>query len=129
MTKWPVQKPTRRTTQKHVEHQAATDIQKKLLFVFFSLKVTMVLDGADTVLPGADVSLVISTNGDSFVATAGLDKRVELLAENENVITNAKVRFENQHYFLTHLKSVYTHSPFSKVSDKPFLSTKHFENS
>jgi len=53
----------------------------------------MVLDGADTVLPGADVSLVISTNGDSFVATAGLDKRVELLAENENVITNAKVRF------------------------------------
>jgi len=36
MTKWPVQKPTHRTTQKHVEHQDATDIQNKLFFVFFS---------------------------------------------------------------------------------------------
>ena len=26
MTKWPVQKPTHRTTQKHVEHQDATNI-------------------------------------------------------------------------------------------------------
>jgi len=26
MTKWPVQKSTHRTTQKHVEHQYATDI-------------------------------------------------------------------------------------------------------
>ena len=26
MTKWPVQKPTHRTTQKHVEHHDATDI-------------------------------------------------------------------------------------------------------
>jgi len=29
MTKWSVQKPTHRTTQKHVEHQDATDIWKK----------------------------------------------------------------------------------------------------
>jgi len=28
MTKWPVQKPTHRTTRKHVEHQDATDIQR-----------------------------------------------------------------------------------------------------
>jgi len=37
MTKWPVQKQTHRTTQKHVEHQDTTDIQKKKthLFVFF----------------------------------------------------------------------------------------------
>jgi len=26
MTKWPVQKPTHRTTQKHVEHHDVTDI-------------------------------------------------------------------------------------------------------
>jgi len=26
MTKWPVQKPTHRTTQKHVEHHDATDM-------------------------------------------------------------------------------------------------------
>jgi len=26
MTKWPVQNPTHKTTQKHVEHQDATDI-------------------------------------------------------------------------------------------------------
>jgi len=26
MTKWPVQKPTHRTTQKHAEHHDATDI-------------------------------------------------------------------------------------------------------
>ena len=39
MTKWPVQKTTYRTTQKHVEHQYATDIQKNdffLIFLFFS---------------------------------------------------------------------------------------------
>ena len=36
MTKWPVQKPTQRTTQKHVEHQDATDIQKNTLFLRFS---------------------------------------------------------------------------------------------
>jgi len=35
MTKWTVQKQTHRTTQKHVEHQDATAIQKKLLFVFY----------------------------------------------------------------------------------------------
>jgi len=37
MTKWLVHKPTHRTTQKHVEHQDATDISKKktLFFVFF----------------------------------------------------------------------------------------------
>ena len=29
MTKWPVQKPTHRTTQKHVEHLDVTDIQEK----------------------------------------------------------------------------------------------------
>ena len=28
MTKWPIHKPTHRTTQKHVEYQDATDIQK-----------------------------------------------------------------------------------------------------
>jgi len=33
MTKWPIQKQTHRTTQKHVEHQDATDIQKKQLIV------------------------------------------------------------------------------------------------
>jgi len=31
MTKWPVQKPTHRTTQKHVEHQDTTDILKNYL--------------------------------------------------------------------------------------------------
>ena len=36
MTKWPVQKPIHRTTQTHVEHQDATDIQKKtLIFIYF----------------------------------------------------------------------------------------------
>jgi len=35
MTKWPVQKPTHRTTQKHAEHQDAADIQKTPIFVFF----------------------------------------------------------------------------------------------
>jgi len=36
MTKWHVQKPTHRTTQKHVEHKDATDIQKKhYYFVIF----------------------------------------------------------------------------------------------
>ena len=34
MTNWPVQKPTHRTTQKHVGHHDATDIWKKLFFVF-----------------------------------------------------------------------------------------------
>jgi len=36
LTKWPVQKQTHRTTQKHVhvEHQDATDIQKKSLLRF-----------------------------------------------------------------------------------------------
>ena len=39
MTKWPIQKQTHRTTHKHVEHQGATDIQKKpcfgiLLFIY-----------------------------------------------------------------------------------------------
>ena len=33
-TKWPVQKPTHRTTQKHAEHHDATDIQKTTIFVF-----------------------------------------------------------------------------------------------
>jgi len=33
MTKWPVQKPKHRTTQKHVEHQDATDIKKKKTFL------------------------------------------------------------------------------------------------
>ena len=32
MTKCPIQKQTHRTTQKHVENQDATDIQKKNLF-------------------------------------------------------------------------------------------------
>jgi len=31
MPKWPVHKQTHRTTQKHVEHQDATDIQKNIL--------------------------------------------------------------------------------------------------
>jgi len=35
VTKWPVQKQTHRTAQKHTEHQDATDIQNKLVFVFF----------------------------------------------------------------------------------------------
>jgi len=35
MTKWPVQKQTHRTAQKHAEHQDATYIQNKLFFVFF----------------------------------------------------------------------------------------------
>ena len=34
MTKWPVQKPTHRTTRKHVKHYDATDIlKKKICFV------------------------------------------------------------------------------------------------
>jgi len=37
MTKWPIQKQTHRTTHKHVEHQGATDIQKKLVLLFFIL--------------------------------------------------------------------------------------------
>ena len=35
MTKWPVQKLTHRTTQKHVQLHDATNIQKKTIFVFF----------------------------------------------------------------------------------------------
>jgi len=34
MTQWPVQNPSHRTTQKHVEHHDATDI-KNTIFVFF----------------------------------------------------------------------------------------------
>jgi len=30
LTKWPVQKETHKTAQKHTEHQAATDIRNKL---------------------------------------------------------------------------------------------------
>jgi len=38
MTKWSVQKQTHRKTQKHVEHQDATDIQKKYyIFGFYLL--------------------------------------------------------------------------------------------
>jgi len=29
VTKWPVQKPTHMTTQKHIKHEDATDIQNK----------------------------------------------------------------------------------------------------
>jgi len=35
MTIWPVQKLTQKTTQKHIQHQDATDIKKKYFFVFF----------------------------------------------------------------------------------------------
>jgi len=35
MTKWPVQKLTHRTTQKHVQHHDATDVYKNYIFVFF----------------------------------------------------------------------------------------------
>ena len=34
MTQWPVQNPSHKTTQKHVEHHDATDI-KNTIFVFF----------------------------------------------------------------------------------------------
>jgi len=34
MTKWPVQKPTHRTTQKHVDLHDATDIYKIYFCVF-----------------------------------------------------------------------------------------------
>jgi len=38
MTKWPLQKQTQRTTQKHVEHQDETDLKKKhYFFVFFGM--------------------------------------------------------------------------------------------
>jgi len=37
ITKWPVHKQTHRTTQKHVEHQDATDIHKKLLICVFRI--------------------------------------------------------------------------------------------
>jgi len=43
MTKWPVQKPTHRTTQKYVEHDDATDIQKKKLIYFVFRIKTMAL--------------------------------------------------------------------------------------
>jgi len=33
MTKWPEQKQTHRTTQKHKEHQDSTDSQKNIFFV------------------------------------------------------------------------------------------------
>jgi len=36
ITKWPVQKQTHRKTQKHVEHQDGTDIQKQIIFCVFS---------------------------------------------------------------------------------------------
>jgi len=34
MTKWPIQKQTHRTEQKHAEHQDATDIENKLFLCF-----------------------------------------------------------------------------------------------
>jgi len=37
MTKWPVQKPTHRTTRKHVKHYDATDILKKNYFFVLTL--------------------------------------------------------------------------------------------
>ena len=38
MTKWPVQKLTHRTVQKHVPHHDATDIQKNYIFCVFRIK-------------------------------------------------------------------------------------------
>ena len=41
-TNWPVQKSTHRTTQKHkqhVEHQDATAIKEKTIFVYFSVTI------------------------------------------------------------------------------------------
>jgi len=35
MSKWPVQKQTHRTAQKHAEHQDAADIQQKCVFRLF----------------------------------------------------------------------------------------------
>jgi len=37
MTKWFVQKQTHRTTQKHAEHQDATDIQKNTVVCVFQI--------------------------------------------------------------------------------------------
>jgi len=37
MTKWHVQKQTHRTTQKHIKHEDATDIQKKNYFYVFQI--------------------------------------------------------------------------------------------
>jgi len=34
MTKWPVQKQTHRTTQKHIQHQGANSEDKNNIFVF-----------------------------------------------------------------------------------------------
>ena len=43
MTKWSVHRKTHRTTQKHVEHQDATDIQKKLFLCFSKTKMICLL--------------------------------------------------------------------------------------
>jgi len=42
MTKWPVQKPTHRTLQKHVEHQDATGIKIVFVCVFPKIKICQV---------------------------------------------------------------------------------------
>ena len=52
----------------------------------------MEVDGDSTVLPGAEVTIEVKAASNSWVCTSGLDKRVELLAENKNVITKSKVR-------------------------------------
>jgi len=41
-TKWPVQKPTHRTTQQHAEHHDATDIQKTTIFCVFGFFVFLI---------------------------------------------------------------------------------------
>jgi len=44
MTKWPVQKPTHRTTQKHVENKDATDIYKKnTIFCVFQIFIIVII--------------------------------------------------------------------------------------
>jgi len=39
MTKWPIQKQTHRIAQKHAEHQDATDIQEKKLFLCLTFNI------------------------------------------------------------------------------------------
>jgi len=43
MAKWPVEKPTHRTTQKHVEHQDTTDINYFFVVFGFSFLISFII--------------------------------------------------------------------------------------
>ncbi|XP_052815159.1 pregnancy zone protein-like isoform X2 [Mya arenaria] len=74
-----------------------------------SNQVSMEVDGSSTVEPGDEVNLVVQAAASSWVCTSGLDKRVELLSENKNVVTMSKL-----------IEAVENYRMFSRPKENPF---------